>query len=48
MAIAPHVALVPQIRAHFIRRSSDPSEQGWALGLNTIVLRPALYVRTTF
>jgi hypothetical protein len=48
MAITPHVALVPQIRAHFIRRSSDPSEQGWALGLNTIVLRPALYVRTTF
>jgi hypothetical protein len=48
MAIAPHVALVPQIRAHFIRRSSDPSEQGWALGLNTLVLRPALSVRTTF
>jgi hypothetical protein len=48
MTIAPHVALVPQIRAHFIRRSSDPSEQGWALGLNTFVLRPALSVRTTF
>jgi outer membrane protein with beta-barrel domain len=48
MAIAPHVALVPQIRAHFIRRSSDPSEQGWALGLDTLVLRPALSVRTTF
>jgi hypothetical protein len=48
MTIAPHVALVPQIRAHFIRRSSDPSEQGWALGLDTLVLRPALSVRTTF
>jgi len=48
MAIGPHVALVPQIRAHFIQRSSDPSEQGWALGLNTLVLRPALLVRTTF
>jgi hypothetical protein len=46
--IAPRVALVPQIRAHFIRRSSDPSEQGWALGLDTLVLRPALSVRTTF
>jgi hypothetical protein len=48
LTIAPHVALVPQIRAHFIRRSSDPSEQGWALGLDTLVLRPALSVRTTF
>lgn len=48
MSIAPHVALVPQIRAHFIRRSSDPSEQEWALGLNTLVLRSALSVRTTF
>jgi hypothetical protein len=46
--LAPHVALVPQIRAHVIRRSSDPSEQGWALGLDTLVLRPALSVRTTF
>lgn len=48
MSIVPRVALVPEIRAHFIRRSSDPSEQGWALGLNTVVLRPALSVRTTF
>jgi hypothetical protein len=48
MSIGPHIALVPQIRAHFIRRSSDPSQQGWALGLNTFVLRPALLVRTTF
>jgi hypothetical protein len=48
MSIGPHVALVPQIRAHFIRRSSDPSEQEWALGLNTLVLRPALSVRTKF
>jgi hypothetical protein len=48
MSIIPHVALVPQIRAHFIRRTSDPSEQGWALGLGTLVLRPALSVRTTF
>ena len=48
MTIAPHVALVPQIRAHFVRRSADPSEQGWALGLDTLVLRPAFLVRTTF
>jgi hypothetical protein len=48
MTIAPHVALVPQIRAHFIRRSSDPSEQGWALGLDPLVLRPALSIRATF
>jgi len=48
MAIAPHLALVPQMRAHFIRRSNDPSEQGWALGLDALVLRPALSVRTTF
>jgi hypothetical protein len=48
LSIMPHVALVPQIRAHFIRRSSDPSEQAWALGLGTAVLRPALSVRTTF
>jgi hypothetical protein len=48
MAIGPHVALVPQLRAHVIRRSSDPSEQEWALGLNALVLRPALSLRTTF
>jgi hypothetical protein len=48
MAIGPRVALVPQVRAHFIRRSNDPSQPGWALGLGALVLRPALSVRTTF
>lgn len=42
------VAVVPQIRAHFIRRSTDPSEPGWALGLSSIVLRPAIGVRAAF
>ena len=48
IAIKSRVAIVPQMRAHFIRRSSDPSEPGWALGLNSIIFRPAIGVRATF
>jgi hypothetical protein len=48
IAIAPRIAVVPVIRAHFVRRSSDPSEPGWALGLGTVVLRPAIGVRAAF
>ena len=48
IAITPRVAVVPQVRAHFVRRSSDPSQPGWALGLSSIVLRPAIGVRATF
>jgi len=47
-AIASHVAIVPQTRAYFIRRSDDPSQPGWALGLDSLVLRPAIGVRTAF
>ena len=42
------VAIVPQMRVHFIRRSDDPSQPGWALGLSSIVLRPAIGVRAVF
>jgi hypothetical protein len=48
IAITSHVALVPQMRAHFVRRSSDPSQLGWALGLSSVVLRPAIGVRAAF
>ena len=47
-AMTPHIAVVPQLRAHFVRRSSDPSQPGWALGLNSIVLRPAIGIRAAF
>jgi hypothetical protein len=46
IAITSRIAVVPQV--HVIRRSSDPSEPGWALGLNSVVLRPAVGVRVTF
>jgi hypothetical protein len=48
IAITPHVALVPQMRVHFVRRSEDPSQPGWALGLSSVVLRPAIGVRAAF
>jgi hypothetical protein len=47
-AVMRHVAVVPQIRAHFVRRSTSTSEQGWFLGLNSFVLRPAVGIRATF
>jgi hypothetical protein len=48
IAISLRVAIVPQMRVHFIRRSDDPSQPGWALGLSSIVLRPAIGVRAVF
>jgi hypothetical protein len=48
IAIGSRVAMVPQLRVHVVRRSEDPSEAGWALGLSTLVIRPALGVRVTF
>ena len=48
VAVTPRVAIVPQMRVHFVRRSSDASEPGWALGLDSVVLRPAIGVRATF
>jgi hypothetical protein len=48
IAVTRHVAVVPQVRAHFVRRTDNPSEQGWALGLSSVVLRPAVGIRATF
>jgi hypothetical protein len=48
IAISSRVAIVPQMRVHFIWRSDDPSQAGWSLGLSSIVLRPALGVRAVF
>ena len=48
IAITSHVAIVPQMRADVVRRSNDPSEPGWALGLGSVVLRPAIGVRGAF
>ena len=48
IAITPRVAVVPQMRAHFVRRSSDPSQPGWALGLSSLIVRPGIGVRATF
>lgn len=46
--ITPHTAIVPSVRVHFIERSSDPAEPGWALGLSSVVMRAEIGVRTTF
>jgi hypothetical protein len=48
IALTSRVTVVPQIRAHFVRRSSDPSHPGWALGLSSIILRPAIGLRAAF
>ena len=48
VAVSSRMAIVPQMRVHFIRRSDDPSQQGWALGLSSIVLRAAIGVRAAF
>jgi hypothetical protein len=48
IAMSAHVALVPEMRVHFVRRSGDPSEPGWFLGLSSIVYRPAVGVRAAF
>jgi hypothetical protein len=48
IAVTSRVTVVPQIRAHFVRRSSDPSYPGWALGLSSIILRPAIGLRAAF
>jgi hypothetical protein len=46
--VTPHTAIVPAVRVYFIRRSSDPGEPGWALGLSSIGMRAAVGVRATF
>jgi hypothetical protein len=43
-----HMAIVPAVRVHFIKRSSDPTEPGWALGLSSMVTRAEIGVRATF
>ena len=48
ISISPHIFVVGEIRAHFVRRTDDPSEQGWALGLSSVVWRPAVAVRAKF
>ncbi len=48
MPVTPRIAIVPAVRVHFVRRSSDPGEPGWALGLSSIVVRAEIGVRATF
>lgn len=48
VAIGRQVALVGQMRSHLVRRSTDPSEPGWALGLGRVVWRPAVGLRASF
>jgi hypothetical protein len=48
VAIAPHVSLVPQMRAAWVSRSDDPGERTWFLGLNAFVIRPAVGLRAMF
>jgi hypothetical protein len=44
IAMTSHISLVPQVRVHFVQRSSDGSEQGWALGLSSVIWRPAIEI----
>jgi hypothetical protein len=46
--VTPRIAIVPSARVHFIRRSTDPAEPGWALGLSSRVVRAAIGLRATF
>ncbi len=48
MPVTPHMAIVPAVRVHFIKRSRDPAKPGWALGLSSIVVRAEIGVRATF
>ncbi len=48
ISLTPHVALVPGIRVHFVQRTDDGSEPGWALGLSSVLVRAAVGVRATF
>ena len=48
IAVTAHLAVTPGIRIHFIRRSDDPSEPGWALGLSSVVVRAAIGARIKF
>ena len=48
IAMGRHVALVPQMRVHFVRRTSDPSQPGWALGLSSVIVRSAIGVHVVF
>jgi hypothetical protein len=48
IALASHLAIIPQLRVHFVPRTDDPSNPGWALGLSRFVVRPAVGLRATF
>jgi hypothetical protein len=48
IGLTPHLALLPAVRIHFVKRSDDPSEPGWALGLNSLVMRASIGARVVF
>jgi len=48
VAVSRHVSLVPQMRVAWVRRSQDPADRTWFLGLSSWVLRPAMGVRAVF
>ena len=48
VAIARHVSIVPQMRLHWVRRSTDTFDRTWFLGLSPWVLRPAIGLRAMF
>lgn len=48
IALSRHVALVPGMRVQWIRRSDDPGELMWFLGLSSLVLRPSVALRANF
>jgi len=48
IALSRRFSIVPQMRVEWVRRSEDPSEPVWVLGLSSWVLRPAIGVRAAF
>jgi len=48
VAVAKHVSVVPQVRLTWVRRSDDPSQPMWLLGLDSFVWRGAVGLRASF
>jgi hypothetical protein len=48
IALSSHTALVPGMRIQWVRRSEDPGELMWFLGLDAIVYRPSVGFRAYF
>jgi hypothetical protein len=48
IVLGRHASLVPAVRVHWVKRSTSTSEQGWFLGLDRLMFRPAFGFRARF